>query len=186
MRVLFLNNLRFFQLCLNIFSLWVISLHVIVCLTPVSLLALARYHTLKARAATNVINWKARKQYNAALSKSKANKSHHSTGTTSSKIRKPRNVPLIEEHGIPVDLIPADIYFRGNNSLSPDLIDDSFLLNEMIPEKGLYDEPVIQFIDENGPNQSLEAYDQLVQSFPENTNVEYQMKTEHHDPKISQ
>lgn len=179
---------------LNVFSLWVISLHVIVCLTPATLLALANYHTLKVRATANVINLKARKQYNAALSKSKANKSKISS--TTSKIRKPRHIPLIKEgEDLPPGdrlppgdhLSPGDHTFKGNNTMFSDLVDDSFMMNERTPEERLDSGSVNTFLDEETPHHSLEAYDHQMQTVPENRDVEYLLRTpsyaDHYDIK---
>lgn len=60
------------------------------------------------------------------------------------------------------------------------------MINEKIRGRELDDEPMVQFFDENGPIQSVEANDQTLQSFPDNMNVDYLLKTEQYNPKISQ
>lgn len=119
---------------MHAFSLCAIILHVIVCLSPPTLLALANYQTLKTRAAANVINWKAKNQYNAALAKSKAYLAQLSGAP---KIRVPREFTRdeVKKHKFN-DKPPIDNSMPDNNEISDhDLpVDDSFMMHERVAD----------------------------------------------------
>lgn len=110
--------------------LWAISLQVIVCFTPATVLALANYHALKAKASANVINQKIKNQYNAAVAKNKANLSQLNAV---SKKRLPRHIPVDENekanfNDLPLIHIPAT---ESNNIDEIDFpVDDTFMIHE--------------------------------------------------------
>lgn len=146
-------------------SLWAIVLHVISCISPAALVALANYHVLKARANANVINWKARNKYNNAISKSKTNLAHLNKG---SKARKTRDLRTDDDKNKKnEEKLPTDD-FKDDNQINENdyLVDDSFMIHERTPQEQ-YDYAPLD-VPDNEEYQKFELYGDDLDVFPEN------------------
>lgn len=156
-----------FQLTSQLVFLWAIFLHVIVCFTPATLLALANYQTIKARNVANAINWAARKQYNTAIAKKKSRLAQRGTP---SKTRIPRHFTDDQKDQDRFrDIRPIDNSISENNEVD-DIdypVDDSFMIHERSPEHREY-----HFTYMN-PMKPFEVYSQEFSQTPENVEAEY-------------